>query len=544
MELIYGDVGVPSPAGKRRAKPASQYSRRRGLCACVSSCCQQRGIVLLESIESGAVAALKGSWLVKLKETGGHLTRRQELPLEAFWQPWELRRLVRNLGEHYGAAFVALSARWLSPEQADVDNWHLHIVASIAKLYLGRSGYFSRSAAAKSPLADAFRQAGLDEADADFALFWDFASLHQHPRNNEEERAFAAGLRASSAWFSDAAAVCWLQTELPSGFDGVSFFTSGWCFVEAHTAALSSMNNGSRLLDLGRRTAQALRKAYGGEEGWADDDCLDRVCATRLPPRTPVSMWSALESGKRFSDAADAPLVLQSYTSAFDAFAASTDTMELGDVGWGSAEIALLCECLPSMTSLTSLDLSHNRLGRAGADLLCAALVPPKPPSALVRLDMSSTGLGPSGAVALAVGLAACRSLSWLDLSRNELKDEGIEALAAALGSEGGGGCALSTLALNTNEVRAGGAAALARLCATTSIATLELGDNLLKDEGARAIADVLSGRFRLAGRHHLRSLDVRSNGIGPKGSEELRKCRIETLTLGTLIHPSRLLVG
>jgi len=72
---------------------------------------------LLDSVESGAIAPLKGRWLVKLQEGGGSLSRRQDLPREAFWTADELRRHVDALGDDYGLLFVALSYRWLSKDR-------------------------------------------------------------------------------------------------------------------------------------------------------------------------------------------------------------------------------------------------------------------------------------------------------------------------------------------------------------------------------------------------------------------------------------------
>ena len=66
---------------------------------------------LLDTVASGAIAPLKGSWLVALEARGGKLARRQELPSEAFFSAVELRRLVEGLGDDYGLLFVALSYR-------------------------------------------------------------------------------------------------------------------------------------------------------------------------------------------------------------------------------------------------------------------------------------------------------------------------------------------------------------------------------------------------------------------------------------------------
>ena len=66
---------------------------------------------LLNSVASGAIAPLKGSWLVAEVARGGKLKRRQDLPKEAFWTAAELSRLVVALGDDYGLVFVALSYR-------------------------------------------------------------------------------------------------------------------------------------------------------------------------------------------------------------------------------------------------------------------------------------------------------------------------------------------------------------------------------------------------------------------------------------------------
>ena len=58
------------------------------------------------------------------------------------------------------------------------------------------------------------------------------------PRTPEETASFKAGLRASNIWYGHAATVCWLQTQMPVGFDGAPYERSGWCFVEASISAV------------------------------------------------------------------------------------------------------------------------------------------------------------------------------------------------------------------------------------------------------------------------------------------------------------------
>ena len=169
---------------------------------------------LLEPVESGAIAAIKGSWLVAQHQRGGVLARRQDLPPEAFWTADELRSLAERLGDDYGYLFVALSYRWLSREHPDPNGFHLRIVASVLRMYLGGGGTQGvrgdpRYPADKSPLSWAFKKAGLHltgewganedgAALGDCALFWDFGSLFQQPRTEEQIPLFGAGLKASN----------------------------------------------------------------------------------------------------------------------------------------------------------------------------------------------------------------------------------------------------------------------------------------------------------------------------------------------------------
>ena len=71
----------------------------------------------------------------------------------------------------------------------------MRIVAAVAKLYMKPE----EDGVDCSPLTEAFESKGLGAPD--FALFWDFASLYQKPRTEEQEGLFLPGLRASNVWY-------------------------------------------------------------------------------------------------------------------------------------------------------------------------------------------------------------------------------------------------------------------------------------------------------------------------------------------------------
>ena len=261
---------------------------------------------------------------------------------------------------------------------------YLQLVASVAKLYLGTSGYYTKAPAEKSPLAMAHLKAGLPEESSDFAVFWPFASLppsQQQPWSNE-----------SAAWFRHA--ICWILPGDDGGGDvtaassqPLAYATSGTCAVEAAISALA--NTGLRRLDLTKRTPDAMRKAYSGHD-WAPADRLDRVCASWLPPRSPESFARFVE-GKSFRDccregdghgggmegmgdddnddnaakaaaSADAAraCAVEAYRAAFDDATRAVHSLDFSRLGWSATELDELFLSLPRFTCLMQLNLSRN----------------------------------------------------------------------------------------------------------------------------------------------------------------------------------------
>ena len=94
-----------------QARPVGLAANHARAAAGLSECCvASTGAIalayddfaaLLASVESGAVAPLRGSWLLALYERGGRLQRRQELPAEAFWSAAELRQLIDTVMLHF-----------------------------------------------------------------------------------------------------------------------------------------------------------------------------------------------------------------------------------------------------------------------------------------------------------------------------------------------------------------------------------------------------------------------------------------------------------
>ena len=149
------------------------------------------------------------------------------------------------------------SYRWLTKEHPDPDGFHLGIVAAVAELYLnlrGGKAWGEDHGPDKFPsqLTEAFRKHGKKLGKKlgrpDFALFWDFASLHQPPRSEEQLHLFEVGLENSNVWYGHARTVVWMQSELPEDFAArmrasepplaETYEDSGWCYVEAAILSL------------------------------------------------------------------------------------------------------------------------------------------------------------------------------------------------------------------------------------------------------------------------------------------------------------------
>jgi hypothetical protein len=486
---------------------------------------------LLASVESGAIAAVKGTWLVGLHKRGGRLSRRQDLPPEAFWSAGELKRVALALGDDFGVLFVALSYRWLTKEHPDPDGFHLGIVAAVAELYLNLRG-------GKFPLGDddgpdgfpsqltlAFRKHGLGLPE--FALFWDFASLHQPPRTDAEAKLFPKGLQNSNVWYGHARTVVWMQSQLPEGFAArmrasepplaETYEDSGWCYVEAAISA--AIKPGFLRLDLAKRTERAMACAYGPGEPWDKaDDLLARVCARRRPPPpSPETVRRLLQTEKRFTNSSDVSKVADLYATFFGKVT-NVDALVFQGLEWGDADVVELCEVLPRFAAVRTLDLSRNKIGPEGTSALGEAL---KVNAVLTCLVLEHNNIGDEGAKAIAEALKVNAVLKNCNLLKNSLDVESVTMLAK-IGTEKG--IMLSGMKRDQTEeyfIRQGLQPADAILIGSdlqfmAVVTALNLWNNSIGDEGAIAIAEALKVNAVVT------NLNLRSNSIGVEGAKAI----------------------
>jgi len=188
---------------------------------------------------------------------------------------------------------------------------------------------------------------------------------------------------------------------------------------------------------------------------------------------------------------------------------------QLGDKGWGAIFAAICGNKDSKITSLdassenigpvggnavaamvavtgalTALDLSLNDLHDDGVSAVCEAIQSNKE-TKLVSLNMGANSIGPVGAKSVAAMAAVTGGLTALDLSSNDLKDEGVCAVCKAIQSNKE--TKLASLNFKNNSISPGGANALAAMVAVTGVLTmLSLARNRLGEEGTKAICEAL----------------------------------------------------
>ncbi|XP_040203185.1 ribonuclease inhibitor-like [Rana temporaria] len=160
----------------------------------------------------------------------------------------------------------------------------------------------------------------------------------------------------------------------------------------------------------------------------------------------------------------------------------------LYDCGVTSSAWDDLQSILINNRSLTTLDLSRNNLEDSGIKLLCEGLGDPG--CTLQTLKLYDCGVTSSGCDDLRSILINNRSLARLELSGNNLEDSGIKLLCEGLGDPG---CTLQTLKLYKCGVTSSACDDLRSILINNrSLTTLYLSRNNLEDSGIKLLCEGL----------------------------------------------------
>jgi len=191
------------------------------------------------------------------------------------------------------------------------------------------------------------------------------------------------------------------------------------------------------------------------------------------------------------------------------------------------ADAVLIAAALEARSSLTQVDLARNCLcgvwtaweGRRGVYTAAGigAIAEACARSSLTSMDLSGNELRRRGGEALASGIAASSTLTSLSLAANGLDADVAKALGPAIGKSK----SLQKLDLADNQLTnygedLEGITAIAAALACGSVTLIDLSNNFLKMEGTKAL--VKGGAFKGA----LQSVSLARNGLSVQAAKVL----------------------
>ena len=326
-------------------------------------------------IDSGAIALLDASFLVRHAEHGKTLPPRQKLPAEAFLH--SVQQLKAAQPNICGTLrILVVSHMWLTPGHPDPNGDTLKRLASLLKVFLSHTSHSGESA---------FRT---------FGVFWDWGSLHQHAggkrrrakgtltrwrrrRSAEEDRLFAQALGSLALLyahpFTHVVKVTSFPERYPAGYMGVpadaryaGYGDRGWTFTES---AWSTMTKAGQLvIDLSLYDPRVHTKLEPMQDACAR--------AVRRPPFLPDE-FARLVDSKRFTNGReDQPLVTRLYRQYFTEGFARLSVLRCQELGWGDEEVAEFAVVVraATMPCVSRWFLNSNCIGDAGAATLAQLL--------------------------------------------------------------------------------------------------------------------------------------------------------------------------
>ena len=181
--------------------------------------------------------------------------------------------------------------------------------------------------------------------------------------------------------------------------------------------------------------------------------------------------------------------------------------------------ITAIADALRVNGGLTKLSLAINNLMEEGTKAICEALEQNR---TLKELDISGGEYhdnigGSAGAKHVAKMLGVNGALTALNLFSNDLKDEGVSAVCEAIQSNKE--TKLASLNFGNNGIHPVGANAVAAMVAVTGALTaLDLSFNDLNDDGVSAVCEAIQNNKETK----LASLNMGANSIGPVGAKSV----------------------
>jgi hypothetical protein len=251
----------------------------------------------------------------------------------------------------------------------------------------------------------------------DIAVFWDWGSLFQECRSEEEFIKFKTSLKNVNYWYAHKKTLKILLTCLPPGSECRAYHARGWPTFEESVGSM--ITDGKYVVDI-----SAPLDSTGTFEA-----VQDLGSKGRKPPLSPDE-FNVLVKSKHFTNGADLDnVVLPKYEQTFREVISDAERLDYMGLSWGDAEATTLAAAVPFCQNLKMIHLYNNDIGDDGVGQLAAAF--PKCPK-LELIELGGNNIHDKGTQQLALALPKCASLSHIKLWKNHIGDAGGMALAAA----------------------------------------------------------------------------------------------------------------
>lgn len=261
--------------------------------------------ILPALIKSEAASFINFAWLRNLRDEGGTIKRRQELPQEAFTETTKVLDLLNN----YPGGIAVLSYCRLSKTHPDPKGLHLNSTVNNVKCP---------------------------------AIFWDFLSLHQDPRSEAEEALYKKATAAMHLFYSIQGASVFRIVDVPADCDNpIPYDQRGWTTFESAVAGA------------GKPYVYTIR---GGQD-------VTRNQASPVP-MAPARFNEIIETKQFTNMETDLPIVKNLYSSIWPEIKSTT---EMTIAGWGDEEVELLLSVINELTELTCVTLVDRKTTKGGA---------------------------------------------------------------------------------------------------------------------------------------------------------------------------------
>lgn len=362
------------------------------------------------------VALVRASHFLSRASRGGSFSRRQDLPPEAFvdsemlersfaeldaWDEWSENKPCATQSMQF-PPFVVVSYAWGAREHPDADGRQLREVLSPAiEWYMSERAELIRFRGVLGPhILNPF-----DSDGCDFCIFLDYSSMYQHSpdshscvdcrkselgpcehhrRSPSEERAFKRALGSMDLLYAHQRTCVWRMTRQLDGQSGAEYKDRGWPTFETSVSWLITL--APNCLDLGTMEARKVLRGFKGRERPAERLAAQasylahfypgvhgKLQDARRPPILPDDFERDMET-KALTNGKDKEVVIKLQREVATTVLGGVESLDFSSLGWGPSDAELIVKALPLCTRLATLNISYNQIADQGAALICEAL--------------------------------------------------------------------------------------------------------------------------------------------------------------------------